>query len=102
MLGATLLHAASAKLTRFAGAWQKRRVNLQRREQNCIRVVNGVLVRAMDLDSSARDELARALRTNRLVLFLGAGFSTDATNKLGESIPVGETFCRKLWSFLRL
>ena len=55
----------------------------------------------MDLDSATRDELARALRTNRLVLFLGAGFSADATNKLGEPIPLGETLCRKLWSFLR-
>lgn len=55
----------------------------------------------MDLDAPTRDELGRALRTNRLVLFLGAGFSTDAINQLDEPIPVGETLCRKLWSFLR-
>jgi hypothetical protein len=56
----------------------------------------------MDLDAATRDELGRALRTNRLVLFLGAGFSIEATNQLGEPIPAGETLSRKLWSFLRL
>jgi hypothetical protein len=55
----------------------------------------------MELDSATRDELGRALRTNRLVLFLGAGFSTDATNQRGEPIPIGLQLCEKLWEFLR-
>jgi hypothetical protein len=55
----------------------------------------------MNLDGPTREELARALRSNTLALFLGAGFSTGATNQLDEPIPTGETLCRKLWSFLR-
>ncbi len=55
----------------------------------------------MDLDAPTREELARAMRSNTLVLFLGAGFSTEATNQLDEAIPIGEVLCRKLWSFLR-
>src|SRR5213080_4174053 len=56
----------------------------------------------MHIDAAVRTDLARALRSNTLVLFLGAGFSTGATNQLDEPIPTGETLCRKLWSFLRL
>jgi len=55
----------------------------------------------MNLDAFTREELARALRSNSLVLFVGAGFSTGATNQIDEPIPTGETLCRKLWSFLR-
>src|SRR2546429_4572165 len=55
----------------------------------------------MGLDAVTREELARAIRSNTLILFLGAGFSAGATNQIDEPIPTGDTLCRKLWSFLR-
>lgn len=55
----------------------------------------------MNIDATAREEIARALKSNRLVLFLGAGFSGDATNELDEPIPTSGRLCEKLWSFLR-
>lgn len=44
--------------------------------------------------------LLRAIRRNRCVLFLGAGFSADAVNRRGEKIPAGSTLARKLWAWL--
>lgn len=45
--------------------------------------------------------LLRQLGRNQVVLFLGAGFSYDAKNILGENFPIGDTLARKLWGFLK-
>ncbi|TSJ40076.1 SIR2 family NAD-dependent protein deacylase [Fluviicola chungangensis] len=44
--------------------------------------------------------LIRLLGRNEVVLFLGAGFSLDAKNKIGESFPTGWALGEKLWQFL--
>lgn len=56
----------------------------------------------MIIEPADRAEIARALKSNTLILFIGAGFSIGATNQLGESIPTGKELCEKLWSFCRL
>ncbi|KEZ93512.1 hypothetical protein IL45_04670 [Nonlabens ulvanivorans] len=51
---------------------------------------------------SEQDEkyLIRLLGRNDVILFLGAGFSLDSTNRLGENFPTGWELGEKLWSFL--
>lgn len=44
--------------------------------------------------------LLRRLNRNEVVLFLGAGFSVDAVNQLGESFPVGKGLGKKIWEFM--
>src|ERR1700733_14705261 len=44
--------------------------------------------------------LIRRLQRNDVVLFLGAGFSMDATNLLGERFPSGKELCQKIWTFI--
>lgn len=49
-----------------------------------------------------RDEqyLIRAINRNQVNLFLGAGFSTLAKNRLGNHLPTGTQFAELLWNFL--
>src|SRR5690348_2551251 len=54
----------------------------------------------MDINDNDRLYLKKALSTNSAILFVGAGFSASATNKLKQSIPVGSAFAKTLWSFL--
>lgn len=56
----------------------------------------------MPLVFSADDEayLVRRLRRAEVVLFLGAGFSTAATNRLGRAIPSTEQLRELLWQYL--
>lgn len=51
---------------------------------------------------SENDEkyLTRALNRNACILFLGAGFSSLATNRLGKTLPVGTELSADLWGFL--
>jgi tetratricopeptide (TPR) repeat protein len=51
----------------------------------------------MDLGANDLDVLSKALKSNSAVLFLGAGFSLDALNKLKASIPTGNQFAEQLW-----
>lgn len=44
--------------------------------------------------------LLRLIGKNRVVLFLGAGFSFDAKNKLQEPFPFGKNLAEKIWEFL--
>lgn len=44
--------------------------------------------------------LLRLLSRNEVVLFLGAGFSTLAKNRLGQNLPTGGTFAGALYKFL--
>lgn len=44
--------------------------------------------------------LLRALRANKCLLFVGAGFSMDASNALGERIPSGDGLAAALWHWL--
>lgn len=55
----------------------------------------------MDISDSDLKYLGKALSTNRAVLFVGAGFSADATNRAGKPIPVGSKFAEDLWTFLK-
>jgi len=34
--------------------------------------------------------LLRALRSNRCILFVGAGFSVEASNAIGARVPAGD------------
>lgn len=44
--------------------------------------------------------LYRSVAYNKAVLFLGAGFSVEATNTLGEPLPSGDDLARKLWEWM--
>ena len=44
--------------------------------------------------------LLRRLGQNDCVLFLGAGFSRDATNRLSQPMPLSHDLCKALWGFL--
>lgn len=44
--------------------------------------------------------LVRLIASNQVVLFLGAGFSRDAKNLLGENFPTGMSLGEKIWKFL--
>lgn len=44
--------------------------------------------------------LIRRLARNEVVLFLGAGFSIMAINGLGETLPTGKGFSKKIWEML--
>ena len=54
-----------------------------------------------NLTSADRNYLIRQLGQNDVVLFLGAGFSRDASNRLGNPMPLSSDICREIWSFLR-
>ena len=55
----------------------------------------------MDLEPNDLVYLSKALAGNSAVLFLGAGFSADAKNRLGQTIPVGSQLANDLWHFLK-
>jgi hypothetical protein len=54
----------------------------------------------MEIAPNDLEYLAKAISTNAAVLFLGAGFSTDAKNRLAENIPPGSVLAGELWRFL--
>lgn len=54
----------------------------------------------MEITENDRAYLKKALSTNAAILFVGAGFSASATNKLKQSIPIGDEFATTLWTFL--
>jgi SIR2-like domain len=45
--------------------------------------------------------LLRAIGANKCVLFLGAGFSSAATNRRGDRIPFGGQLAESIWSLLK-
>ena len=51
--------------------------------------------------SSDEAQLLRALSRNDALLFLGAGFSSGATNRLDQNLPNGPQLARGLWRLLR-
>src|SRR5688572_15851630 len=52
------------------------------------------------LSDNHQSFLLRALRANRCLLFVGAGFSADASNSLGSRVPAGEGLAAELWQWL--
>jgi SIR2-like domain len=52
------------------------------------------------LNPNDLEHLKKAVLSNSANLFLGAGFSTDATNALGQNIPAGAEFAKILWQFM--
>lgn len=44
--------------------------------------------------------LVRSVRYNQAVLFLGAGFSVDATNSTNLALPAGDDLARDLWTWM--
>jgi hypothetical protein len=52
------------------------------------------------LSENDRQGLFRNLARNRVILVTGAGFSADATNVLGQNMPVGDQLACALWHFL--
>lgn len=46
-----------------------------------------------------KEHLERALHSNKVVLFLGAGFSCEAINKNQTKIPTGKKLSEILWRF---
>lgn len=51
-------------------------------------------------ESGDGEFLKRALARNEVVLFLGAGFSRDATNRLGQPMPLSSDVGHGLWELL--
>jgi hypothetical protein len=54
----------------------------------------------MDISTTDLHYILNNISSNSAVLFLGAGFSADATNRAGNTIPVGNTFAANLWKFI--
>ncbi|MCY3677482.1 MAG: SIR2 family protein [Gemmatimonadetes bacterium] len=52
------------------------------------------------LTSDDQAYLLRRLGQNDCVLFLGAGFSRDATNRISQPMPLSKDLCDALWGFL--
>ena len=52
------------------------------------------------LDSNDEKLLKRAITRNQCVLFLGAGFSGDATNKNGDRLPASWQLAVALWEWM--
>lgn len=51
------------------------------------------------LDPGAKEHLLAALRTNRCMLFLGAGCSSGALNRTGQPLPGGSDLARLVWAW---
>lgn len=54
----------------------------------------------MEIKPNDLEHLKKAVLSNSVNLFLGAGFSSEATNASGKNIPVGSEFAKILWQFL--
>jgi SIR2-like protein len=52
------------------------------------------------LEENQRKLLVSAVQGNAAVLFLGAGFSADAKNSLGETLPNSRRLAEVLWGYL--
>jgi hypothetical protein len=52
------------------------------------------------LSENDKQNLLRNLVRGRVVLVTGAGFSADATNVSGSTLPVGNQLAKSLWNFL--
>jgi len=52
------------------------------------------------LEENQRKLLVSAIQGNAAVLFLGAGFSADARNALGENLPSSRRLAEALWAYL--
>lgn len=52
------------------------------------------------LGDSDRQLLIRAIRRNQCVLFLGAGFAAEATNRVGSTLPAGRKLGAEFWDWL--
>jgi len=50
-------------------------------------------------EKNDEEYLLRVLGLNNVVLFLGAGFSHDAKNQLGDNIPTGNKLAKMMWEF---
>lgn len=46
--------------------------------------------------------LIRKLARNQVILFLGAGFSSEAQNLLGVPFPTGKSLAKTIWSYLQM
>ncbi|MBS1634621.1 MAG: SIR2 family protein [Bacteroidetes bacterium] len=55
----------------------------------------------MKFDYNDERYLKRLIGRNEVVLFLGAGFSLNAKNKLGEHFPTGKSLGQKIWDFVQ-
>ncbi len=51
-------------------------------------------------DTNDERYLLKAISDNRVILFLGAGFSHDASNRLGNHIPSGMELADQIWNLL--
>jgi len=51
-------------------------------------------------EKNDEEYLVRAISQNKVVLFLGAGFSAEALNKLGRPLPIGSTLGELMWVWL--
>ncbi len=52
------------------------------------------------LNDNDLEYLKRVLARNELVLFLGAGFSRDATNLIGKNLPLTKDLLEIIWEYL--
>jgi len=46
--------------------------------------------------------LLRRIQRNEVVLFVGAGFAIEATNRHNEKLPTGKQLSEKIWSFINM
>ncbi len=58
----------------------------------------GTIVTLFTSDDQAY--LLRRLGQNDCILFLGAGFSREASNRLSQPMPLSQDLCKALWRFL--
>ena len=54
------------------------------------------------LTSNNQKYLLRRLSQNDVVLFLGAGFSKDVSNRLSQPMPLSDDICEALWGLPQL
>ena len=53
-------------------------------------------------EQNDQEYLIRSLARNQVLLFLGAGFSSEAKNLLGLPFPTGNLLAEKIWSYLQM
>jgi SIR2-like domain len=54
----------------------------------------------MEIDDVTSERLVSAIRLNRVVLFLGSGFSRTAQNRSHRDMPDGRGLAKALWGYL--